>query len=127
MKILKDLAVCLLILALPVQGFAAASQAFCHTQKSEVVKHVEQSSHAHKHEQTADHQHDSHHADATTSKLSHKCSNCLQCCAGYAIVSFSPTTIAVVATEPVLVEIKPVMHGIVSPLTLERPPRFLIV
>lgn len=127
MKTLKALAVCLLILALPVQGFAVASQAFCHSQKSEVVTHAEPSSHVHQHEQASDHQHDGHHADASPSKLSHKCGNCSQCCAGYAMVSFDYPSFAVVATEPVLVEIRPVLHGIVSPRTLERPPRALTV
>jgi hypothetical protein len=128
-KTLKVLAVCLLILALPVQGFAAVSQAFCHAQKTARVQHAESSAHVHEHEhaQASGDSYSGHRADATSGKRNHTCANCAQCCAGYAMVFFEQPTLALMATDSVLVERAPVLHGIVAPRTLERPPRPLLV
>ena len=123
-KILKVLAVCLLILALPVQGFAAASQAFCHGRQAEAVLQTGPEVHVHKHEQASNHPHHGIHAESKTSKPGHKCSNCSQCCAGYAMTFSEQADLALVTTKSVLIESLPVLHGSVSLSSLERPPRF---
>jgi hypothetical protein len=116
---------CLLALAIPLQGMAAVTQMFCHGGGASVI----QAPVNHAHLQTADHHHDqtkspdhqASKADAVKS-LNHKCSTCAQCCFGTALLPatinlvFSQETSTFVATSTELL-------GEFSPSNLERPPR----
>jgi len=123
-KILKVLAICLLILALPVQGFAAASQAFCHgKQATHMVLQEDHGAHMHQHEQASSHHHDGAQADSKASQLNHKCSHCSQCCAGYAIAFSQLPSFALPVAKSIWVGSLSVLHGSISLSGLERPPR----
>jgi len=123
-KILKALAVCLLILALPVQGFAAASLAFCHgKQAAHRLLQEDHGSHMRLHEQASSHRHDGAQADSKASQLNHKCSHCSQCCAGYAMAFSQLPSFALLVTQSIWVGSLPVLHDGVSLSGLERPPR----
>jgi hypothetical protein len=113
----------LLILALPVQGLAAASQAFCHSKKSETAQAMTLVSHVHKHESATTDSHQVNHADIKVSKLNHKCSNCTQCCAGFALAFFEQPRFVALQTESALVESLPMLHSSIALRGLERPPR----
>ena len=126
MKILKILAICLLIFALPVQGFAAASQAFCHgRQATHMVLQEDHGAHKHEHEheQASSHHHDGVHADNKATQLNHKCSHCAQCCAGYAMAFSQLPSFALPVAKSIWVGSLPVLHGSISLSGLERPPR----
>jgi hypothetical protein len=124
-KTLRILAICWLILALPVQGFAAASQALCHPAQSQTSHETAHASQAHKHDPAFSHQHQNHHAESKASKLNHKCSNCTQCCAGHAMAFPDQFRFAVIQTQSTLVDFLPTFHASISLLGLERPPRSL--
>jgi hypothetical protein len=127
MKTVRFLVMCLLALAIPLQGMASVTQMFCHG--SGAASSVVQTTVDHSHHQATDHHHDqtqpSDHqvSKAETAKsLNHKCSTCAQCCFGTALLPtpinlvFSQETSTFVATSTVLL-------GEFSPHNLERPPR----
>ncbi len=125
MKILRILAVCLLILALPVQGFAAASQALCHQSQGQNSHETAHALQANNHDPAVSHQHQGHHADIKVSKLNHKCSNCTQCCTGHAMAFSDQFRFALAQTKSTLVDFLPTFHASIALLGLERPPRSL--
>lgn len=127
-KTLRYLVMCLLTLAIPLQGMATVTQMFCHGSGS--VSSVTQKTveHAH-HHQAADHHHDqAKSSDHQVSKsqvsksLNHKCSTCAQCCFGTAMLP-APMNLVFNQEVSTLVETSTVLLGEFSPLNLERPPR----
>jgi len=128
MRCFRFLVMCLLALAIPLQGMATVTQMFCHGSGSVSTvtqKTVDHSHHLqaadHHHEQTNPSDHQVSKAEAAQS-LNHKCSTCAQCCFGTAMLPapinpvFSQEASTFVATSTVLL-------GAFSPLNLERPPR----
>jgi hypothetical protein len=123
MKLMKTLFIWLLLLALPLQGYAAAAlnicssgspppraQAHCHVVSAKADKAVSHES------ASAD---AGHCQDASTS---HKCSNCSFCAFGAACV---PTSTPPLAAKPAGAErIDYLPHYVTSrlPAGLERPP-----
>jgi len=127
-KTVRFLVMCLLTLAIPLQGAASVTQMFCHGSGSVLLVTQKTVDHSH-HQQAGDHHHDQTKSlDHEVSKakvaksLNHKCSTCAQCCFGTALL---PATINLVLNQQIstLVAISPVLLGELSPLTLERPPR----
>ncbi len=131
---LRTLWICLLLLALPVQGFAAARMTQCGPSHDR-LQHTPASDHGeaeamHAHEQHA-HHHSHHHAasqadeasnDATTPPAKHHCSACASCCVGMALPSSTPVVIT-----PAEAVIHVAASGAAEPIFLtsglERPPR----
>jgi hypothetical protein len=118
---------CLLALAIPLQGMASVAQMFCHG--GGAASSVVQTAADHSHHQAADHHNDqtqpSDHqvSKAETAKsLNHKCSTCAQCCFGTALL---PAPINLVFSQEVstFVATSAVLLGEFSPHNLERPPR----
>ena len=127
MKVIKLLAMFLLILAIPLQGMAVANQIFCHGSGS--VSTVSQKTTDHSHHQSDDHHHDQTKSlDHQVSKaevaksVSHKCSTCSQCCFGTALL---PAPLILVFNQAVstFIATSNVLSGVISPFNLERPPR----
>ena len=127
MKTIRFLVMCLLALAIPLQGMASVTQMFCHGNGS--ASSVVQTTADHSHHQAADH----HHAQpkssdhqvskaGVTKSLNHKCSTCAQCCFGTALL---PALIFLIPSQEVstFVATSTVLLGEFSPLNLERPPR----
>src|SRR5262245_24556386 len=96
----------LLVLAVPVQGFASVSAAMCMTQ-------------ADHHDSGDAHSHDPEHGDPAPS--SHACAACAGCCAGAAISYFLPPIAAVQHATPADAAAVP-SHPGVAPYRLDRPP-----
>jgi len=134
--LLRTLWICLLLLALPVQGFAAAQMTQCGPSHGR-LQHTSAGGHGeaaalHTHEQDALDHHSSHpqaasHADEVSSDGSappakHHCSACAACCVGMALPSSAPVVIA-----PPEAVIHVAATGAAEPIFLtsglERPPR----
>lgn len=122
-KILRVLAVCLLMLAIPLQGFAAASQAFCHARQSAAAHEVMHSSHGHEQASADHHEQAGDHADSPSLELNHKCNHCSLCGAALALAFFAPTHFTAVSTPSSLVAFLPQLHDSITLRGLERPPR----
>ncbi len=130
---LRSLWICLLLLALPVQGFAAAQMAQCGPGHGR-LQHASVGGHGdggalHTHEQHAqdDHQHAASHADDasiddSTPAAKHHCSACASCCVGLALPSSTPVVVA-----PSEATLHVSGGGAADPVFLtsglERPPR----
>lgn len=153
-KRLRIVLVCLLVLALPVQGFAAATMLFCagghHHRVAEAIggemtlsghEHAHGHSHvgvshldSHDHLASAvpdaghDHEHamgDSHSHGKSLSKLDGKCSACAACCTSVAL----PTTLTVFqpmkADSPLVAVVTTSSVGFLTD-GQDRPPRFFL-
>ena len=123
-KTLRILAVCLLVLALPLQGFAAASKLLCH---GAVQQHEDHAHSAHANGTHDEHNgHDRSHASEQTSQTkhtTHQCSHCAQCCAGMAIASVQKVLFEPVKFSAVWVTAPEVFATHMTPSSIERPPR----
>lgn len=144
-RLVRTLLMWLLVLAVPVQGTAAATMAFCGSNHHGAgqAAHLEQPTaavHVHEHHDDADGDH--HHAqaahdeDATATAQAaphaklvhadkHKCSACASCCTVAALPS------AIKAFQPDLLAdsfLPLVPRGVtlLLPGGLERPPRFVL-
>ena len=126
-KTIRFLVMCLLALAIPLQGMASVTQMFCHGSGS--ASAVVQTTADHSHHQAADHYHaqtkfSDHQVSkaGVTKSLNHKCSTCAQCCFGTALL---PAPIYLIPSQEVstFVATSTVLLGEFSPLNLERPPR----
>lgn len=144
-RILKTFLLWLLVLALPVQGYAAATMGVCgsihshagvpgattapHSHEGMPLSH--QGHHHDSDEQVAGHQHeaDSSHASAAKSNAhtDSKCSTCQSCCVGLGMVAqgltwHSPLDNAELPAASLIVS----FTGFI-PQGLERPPRTILV
>jgi predicted AlkP superfamily pyrophosphatase or phosphodiesterase len=118
---------CLLSLAIPLQGMAASTQIFCHG--SGAVSSVSNKTADHSHHQVDDHHHgQTKPSDNQVSKVkfsksaNHKCSTCAQCCFGTALLP-APIKLVLSQEPSTFVATSSVLIGAISPLNLERPPR----
>lgn len=128
---LRTLWICLLLLALPVQGFAAAQMTQCgpgheRMQHASTVEH-DHDPQAQAQDQHAHHAHAAAHADdaaddGSTPPAKHHCSACAACCVGMALPSSAPLVVA-----PAQAVRHGVTIGAADPIFLtsglERPPR----
>jgi len=125
-SIYKYIVLCIMVFAIPAQGFAGTVLGFCHTGQSpaqsivQVQKHVHEHDHASKKESLSD-QGDS----VKVSNVSQsKCSGCGPCCVGLALGSSDDSLYNFVwasadFAQPVFFLTSPPLIG------LERPPRVI--
>jgi len=125
-SIYKYIVLCIMVFAIPTQGFAGTVLGFCHTGQSpaqsivQVQKHVHEHDHASKKESLSD-QGDS----VKVSNVSQsKCSGCGPCCVGLALGSSDVSLYNFVwasadFAQPVFFLTSPPLIG------LERPPRVI--
>ena len=144
-KFIKILAVWILVFALPVQGFAAATMMNCEQSHSHEAKSVaEGHSHAmhsghdegvsHEaavHEDVADaadaaDNHATHHSSSTKHACSH-CGTCTVCCTSTAIVGSSLRVPAQFDDRKVNLAYTAAQFTSFISAGIERPPRFILV
>ena len=125
----RHLLLCLMMLALPLQGFAAASMLFCGMGTGHDARAVQlemRSSHL----QIADvmgerHEHGSQPAPADQKQLpdsTHKCGVCAACCSVIAIADFPPTLEVQPSPKADLAEPFVLIYAVPSRLP-DKPPR----
>jgi hypothetical protein len=147
-KLLKPFVLWLLLIAVPFQGYAAATMMCCGSAHSKRTAHAAQASstesNMHSHLSGMDHDHDedtiaagtssatesdagAHHHDGDSSKrVAFKCSACASCCVGAALVQTSDYSFGVAPLNSARIAfITRHFHRFV-PDTLERPPYRLI-
>ena len=134
----RHLLLCLMMLALPLQGFAAASMLYCglHGDPAAKTLQVEMASSHHTMVDAAGtpHDHGKHAKTAQAGKLttdaqkkqlpdaSHKCGVCAACCSVIAISDFPPTIGVQLAPKAVLAEPFVLIQAVPTRLP-EKPPR----
>lgn len=143
-KLINLLAVWVLVFALPMQGFAAATMMNCEKSHSHETKSLtethdhathsgydEATSHEATHEHVADaidnqHNHATPHSSSTKHACSH-CATCTVCCATTAIVTTSLNVLAQFDnSKATLAYSAPQFTSFVS-AGIERPPRAILV
>ncbi len=113
---------CLMVLGLPLQGYAALSQSLCH--QGEAQTSEPQSAHAHHHDQG----HAAVEASAPVSPdqdlagLDHTCSNCATCCFGASLVGLATANPVMAPWPSVQVAAIPLLQGNATLDSIERPP-----
>jgi hypothetical protein len=115
--LLRTLLVCLLALALPLQGWAAATLAPCGSGHHDAVGHAAQAGHVH-----AAGEHPTHPAASADADHGHSCSACAACCSVGALPGPLP---ALARAEPAPAVFALIVPG-VAPYAAdgpERPPR----
>lgn len=140
-KLIKLLAVWMLVFALPMQGFAAATMMNCEKPHSHEAKslaeshnhamhsrHGEVANHAAIHEHVADAtgNHDTHHSSSSKHACSH-CGTCTVCCASTAIVASSLTILAQFDKSKASLAYSTSQFTSFISAGIERPPRLILV
>jgi hypothetical protein len=129
MSRLRILFAWLLIAAVPMQGFAAASMLFCGMGAQH--QHTAQASEPHDHVAMHGHSGDAaqgHHAHATdpapdaSADADHTCSICAACCNGMALVGVSHMAAVAPAAQAELAEPFVLIHTLPTPVP-DKPPR----
>jgi hypothetical protein len=137
-KIFHSLMIWLMLLAVPLQGFAAASMLSCESILSAVNSSANSGtagkadSHTHHHSAMAEHQDHAEHGSAThhdggTLHADAKCGFCAACCVG---ATMSPSSIVALELKPTVADwLFSVSNFPIStvPASLERPPQILFV
>jgi hypothetical protein len=116
-----------LILAIPFQGYAAASMAFCETAQSDTTAAVQVDSHHHPHAAASDSSplqgmddEDAAHRDGDSGSA-HKCGTCEAC---HAVALMPDTPVVRIQHLPAADLAEPhVLPTTLFPPLLERPPR----
>ncbi|QFZ81950.1 hypothetical protein GFK26_03845 [Variovorax paradoxus] len=115
-----------LTLAVPFQGYAAASMAFCETEQAEAAETVHVGSHHHSHAAASDADHlqgtdDESAGHPDGSGVAHKCGTCGAC---HAVALVADTSVVRTEHLPAADLAEPhVRPTTLFPLLLERPPR----
>ena len=121
MKTMRILLMCLIVLALPLQGFSAVSRTQCHHGVGAQVDvdscHHEQTSLPHQMSKHVDHK--------ATVHLDHKCSNCTQCCLSGPLAATMPVHYEFQSASSSIVESLRILLSNVLPKNIERPPQSL--
>jgi len=120
----KRLLIWIMLIALPLQSYAAASMIYCapnHHGMAASSMADEHSQHAHHHDAGATDDHSG--KDHTPQKSADKCSACSSCCLGTGATSAFKTDIATPSGSPVLVSHPIDAFASVIPEGLQRPPR----
>lgn len=125
-SIYKYFFLCIMVFAIPAQGFAGTVLGFCHSDKAQSQPSAQVQMHDHVHEHK--HEHESFHDQVDSVKVSDvsqsKCSGCGPCCVGLALGSSDVSLYNFVwasadFAQPVFFLTSPPLIG------LERPPRVI--
>jgi hypothetical protein len=126
---LRQLFTWLLITAVPMQGFAAASMLFCGmgAQHQHTAKASEPHEHADMHSLSGDaaqghHAHVADPAPDASPDDNHQCSICAACCNGVALVGVSYMEAVAPAAQAELAEPFVLIHTLPTPVP-DKPPR----
>ncbi|MDO8458936.1 MAG: hypothetical protein Q7T07_18710 [Burkholderiaceae bacterium] len=128
MPVLRILFAWLLIAAVPMQGFAAASMLFCGmgAQHQHAAEASEPHDHATPHSHTSDaaqgHAQAADPAQGASSDTGQKCSICAACCSGVALVGLDQVLAMTPAPQAALAEPFVLIHTLPTPVP-DKPPR----
>ena len=147
-KLLTPFVLWFLLIAIPFQGYAAATMMCCGSAHSKGEEHAAQASamqgSMHSHLSGMDHDHDEdavaagsnsatesdssahHHAGDFSKRVAFKCSACASCCVGAALVQTSDYSFGVVPLNSTRIAFFSRYFYRFVPETLERPPYHLI-
>ena len=147
-KLLKPFVLWLLLIAVPFQGYAAATMMCCGSAHAKDVEHKAQEpamqGNIHSHLSGMDHDHhegvvaagstgapesDSgahHHAGDSSKRVAFKCGACASCCVGAAIVQTSDYSFGIAPLNSTRIAFHSLYFYRFVPDTLERPPYRLI-
>ena len=147
-KLLKPFVLWLLLIAVPFQGYAAATMMCCGSAHAKGAAHLalvpamQGSMHAHFSGMDHDHEegaaavgaasaveHDAdahHHAGASSKRVAFKCCACASCCVSVAIVQTVDASLSVAPSNSVRISFLSRFFYRFVPETLERPPYRLI-
>ncbi len=124
MRLFRVLLMCLMVLALPLQGFAAVSKALCHQDLSQPQTQAVVHAHSHEHMDLAQDAAGHDHLPSDMHK-DHKCSGCAACCLGASMVGVDTLHPVFTTAAPVQVDGMRVLQSEVTPGSIERPPQAL--
>lgn len=122
-KLSRLFLLCILMLAIPVQGIAAASMLFCAGGHQHVAQAGQQDKNLHQHhDMSAAGKSADHKTDSNASLAKDKCSSCAACCVGAALVTAFPEP---AISSPSSEKIDLVFSSHLGHISdgLERPPR----
>lgn len=128
MPVLRILFAWLLIAAVPMQGFAAASMLFCGmgAQHQHAAEASEPHDHATPHSHTSDaaqgHAQAADPAQGASPDTGQKCSICAACCSGVALVGLDQVLAMTPAPQAELAEPFVLIHTLPTPVP-DKPPR----
>ncbi|MBI1770785.1 MAG: hypothetical protein HYR68_00155 [Burkholderiales bacterium] len=129
-KLFRLFLLCIMFVAIPFQGFAAAAMVDCNTEHHHVLPNEQ---HDHDHAQVGQHKHQhsaddkvSNHAvskaSPVTKVMKDKCSACASCCVGAALVTTSTVPPVSTPSSEKISLVSSSHFGHISD-GLERPPR----
>jgi hypothetical protein len=144
-ELLKPFVLWLLLIAVPFQGYAAATMMCCGSAHSKGIEHTAQEpamQSMHSHASNMDHDHDEdavatgsathsdagvqHHDGDDSKRVAFKCSACASCCVGAAIVQTSEPLFDIASLDSIRISFHSRHFYRFVPDTLERPPYRLI-
>jgi hypothetical protein len=118
-RLVRLLLACLLIAALPLQGIAAASMAFCAT--GAPSSGAAAAPHGHDHAATHEHA-AAQQAGAALPDTAHACSVCMACCHAVGLVATAEFNVPSPEPQGPIAAVVPLLHERPASV-LERPPR----
>ena len=129
MSVLRLLFAWLLIAAVPMQGFAAASMLLCgagsehqHTATMASETHDHAAMYSHMGDADLSHAHAAHPAPDASPDTGHTCSICAACCNGMALVGLNHLATVAPAPQAQLAEPFVLIHTRATPVP-DKPPR----
>jgi hypothetical protein len=123
-SIYKYIVLCIMVFAIPAQGFAGTVLGFCHSGQAPAQSSVQVQKHVHDHESKKESIPDQGDLVKVSDFSQSKCSGCGPCCVGLALGSSDDSLYNFVwasadFAQPVFFLTSPPLIG------LERPPRFI--
>lgn len=138
-KLIKNFAILLIAIAIPVQGFASIAMVNCEQSSSHNSQNVAaESVHNHGqhsgHDMSKEHPHDaddsSNHVFQNTDKSKHSCAHCAKCtscCSGFTFQTTSSSLFQQLNAGETRYSYNSLLFTGFVPSGLERPPRFTLI
>ena len=123
-KLIHIIAIWLIAITLPVQGFAAATQMHC--EKTPTHQHESAGVHAHTHAKAVTEHHVHTHRDASAHACNH-CTKCSTCCSGFVFNALTDATMPHLNLANAVISFTAPAFSSHIPSGLERPPRLTLV
>ena len=123
-KLIHIIAIWLIAIILPMQGFAAATQLHC--EKAQPHQHDSETVHAHTHAMAVTEHHAHTHRDASAHACNH-CAKCSACCSGFVFNALSDASMPHLNLANVVIGFTAPAFSSHIPSGPERPPRLTLV
>lgn len=138
-ELLNMYVIWLIVIALPLQGLAAATMISCAQLQSQSIDHQ---AHNHNHNHEHEHEHEHHsmkdihshtqtngsnlHADSSKHTCN-QCAKCSTCCSGFTFTTASVSTLLYISTSMGAIEFASPLFASHIPSSPERPPRLTLI